>query len=157
MSSRVRLKIGPVEVELESSDRISTDEILEIASAATELLRQQDRGADAASPPGEGRKALRIYGSTASIASRLNCISGPELILAAAAHLTFVLGEEWFEAPRLLDEMKGASAHYDRSYQSALEGDVRGLVQSGKIVEVSPGLYALSATMRRELQRALAQ
>lgn len=159
MSSRVRLKIGPVEVEYEGDEVPSKEELLELAAAAAHIytdggLGRKRRTSKGMAIAGEG---LRVLGSTASIAERLNCVSGPELVVAAAARLTLVDGEEWFEPTQLLDEMKKATDYYDREYRETLLQDLRGLMKSGKLVEVAENLFALSPTMRRELQQALAE
>lgn len=158
MSDKLRIKLGPIEVEYEGNG-VSRQDLLELAAQAARLYAQHglqpmrdDADGDSSTP-----KRLQILGTTASIASRLNCVSGPELIIAAAARLTFVDGEEWFEPGLLLERMKEAAAHYDGSYRDALRDDIRVLTNSGKLVEVAPNLYALSATMRRELQQALAE
>lgn len=159
MAGKIRLRIGPVEIECEGEIGASNADILALAEAAAELYKRQGLAevGPIATDPNTAPERIRIQGSAASIASRLNCISGPELMIAAAAWLTFVNGEEWFATSRLLEEMKKAAAHFDHSYQSTLADDVRGLVRSGKLVEVSKDLFALSATMRRHLQRALAE
>jgi hypothetical protein len=159
MSSRFRLKIGPVEVEYEGDEPPTKEELLELAAAAAHVyndraLGRRRRTSRGMSIQGDG---LRVLGSTASIAERLNCVSGPELVVAAAARLTFVDGEEWFEPAQLLEEMKKATAHYDQEYRDTLLQDLGGLVKSGKLVEVAENLFALSPTMRRELQQALAE
>lgn len=155
MPMKLRLRVGPVEIEVEGDELPDRKDILELASAAADLYLEKGLVGTTSAPDIPGKP--RIQGSTASIASRLNCVSGPELVIAAAARITFVDGEEWFEPHQLLAEMKKATAHYEAGYQDALSRDVKGLIKSGKLIEVSPSLYALSATMRRELYRALAE
>lgn len=155
---RVRLKIGPVEIEMENDEGVSREDVLALAEDAAALYQRQQLGGPVGAEIGAAAPgSLRIQGSTASIASRLNCISAPELIVAAAARMTFVDGREWFEAADLLEEMRTAAAHYEGGYEATLDDDIEGLVESGKLVLVSDRLYALSATMRRELQQALAE
>ncbi len=161
MSGKLRLKVGPIEIEYDGDIRGANADVMALVEAAADVYRRKGlangdrvpRTIDV--PPETGR--LRISGSAASIASRLNCISGPELIIAAAAWLTFVEGEEWFEATQLLAVMKQASAHYALGYEDTLADDIRGLVRSGKLEEISEDLYTLSAMMRRQLQQTLAE
>jgi hypothetical protein len=156
---KFRLRIGPVEIEIEGDEIADKRDVLELASAAAELYKEKGLVNDQPASLVESteRTKLRIQGSTASIASRLNCISGPELVIAAAARITFVDGEEWIEPHQLLSEMKQAGAHYEASYQAELRKDIEELIDTGKLIEVSPNLFALTATMRRELHRALAE
>ena len=151
MTHRFRLKVGPIEVEYEGDSVPDRRALLELVELAMQSYVDKGLGTGA---PGD---RPRVRGTTGGIAARLNCISGPELIVAAAARLTFVNDQEWFSADELLGEMKLATAHYDQSYESSLARDVKQLVTSGKLVEVAPGLFALSATMRRELQQALSE
>lgn len=151
MTHRFRLKVGPIEVEYEGDSVPDRKALLDLVELA--MQSYVDKGLGTGGPA----ERPRIRGTTGGIAARLNCISGPELIVAAAARLTFVHDQEWFSADELLGEMKLATAHYDQSYESSLARDVKQLVTSGKLVEVAPGLFALSATMRRELQQALAE
>ena len=53
--------------------------------------------------------------------------------------------------------MRTAAACYEGGCESTPDDDIAGLVESGKLVLVSEQLDALSATMRRELQQALAE
>lgn len=151
MTHRFRLKAGPIEVEYEGDAVPDRKALLELVEQAMQSYVDKGLGST-----NVGDRP-RIRGTTDGIAARLNCISGPELIVAAAARLTFVGDEEWFSADELLSEMKLATAHYDQSYQASLERDVKQLVTSGKLVEVAPNVFALSATMRRELQQALGE
>jgi len=154
----MKLKFGPVQIEFEGDELPTRAQLYEMASAAADVYKEKELAAyETAANVQAGATKLRVQGTTASIASRLNCVSGPELIIAAAARITFVEGEEWFEPEQLLREMQSAAAHFEGSYRPALQTDIEELVNSGKLVEVAPMLYALSATMRRELQRALAE
>jgi hypothetical protein len=94
--------------------------------------------------------------STTSIATKLSCTSGPELVIAAATHLTLCKKNEVFSRKQLLDDMKTASGFYRSTYRDNLTKYLKTLLKD-KLNERSTGQYALSASARKELESNLAK
>lgn len=82
--------------------------------------------------------------------------SGPELILAACAHLTLVKGKESFTRKEIIEEMNTAKSYLKRSYISNLSKSLTNLVKSGKISETGREIYSLTAQTRKEMEQLLA-
>ena len=81
---------------------------------------------------------------------------GPDLIIAAAARMTFVLEKSAFSRQEIIDEMKTASAYYKKSYLGNLTPYINTLMKDGKLLEPSTGTYSLSATAQADLKARLA-
>ncbi len=96
-----------------------------------------------------------MIGTINNVAAKLDCKTGPDLIVAAAAFLTF--GAESmprFDRKRLLDEMK-MSSYYRKSYSNNMSRYLQGLVKRQKLYEVARGVYQLSPAHRDELKTRL--
>lgn len=152
MESKIRIKLGPIEVEYEGSETFLKQELPDLIKTVTELYKSTG----VAMINLDDKNILgKLQLSTTSIAAKLSCSSGPELILAAAAHLTLVQKLEVFSRKQLLDEMKTASGYYKTSYSDNLSTNLKNLLKD-KLNEPSSGQYSLSATARKELETRLA-
>lgn len=164
MSSKIKIKIGSVEVEFEGSEEFLKDELLKLTSSVLELYRESGLVA------GEGEtfepsleekeknalKVGKIQGTTGTIASKLNCTAGKCLIIAACAHLTFVAHHQSFTRKEILDKMKTAKNHFKTSYRDNLTSYLNTLINEGKLNEISTDTYALREPVRKELEQKLA-
>ena len=90
--------------------------------------------------------------TTNTIAGRLDVKTGPDLVLAACAHLCFVKGADTFERKNILAEMQSASNYYKKTYSSNLSKYLSKLVKDGKLIERSKEVYALSAGTKQEVE-----
>lgn len=166
MESKIKIKIGPIEIEYEGSEAFLKEELpaliaavsdLHNKSAASDYVELQESGDEdaGANPPSSKVNGLSL--TTGSIAARLGASSGPELVLAAAARLTFFLGEETFTRAQITAEMKSAAAYYKQTYTKNLSGSLNRLVKEGKMFETSKGKYSVSASTRSSMESRLAQ
>jgi hypothetical protein len=64
----------------------------------------------------------KLQGTVAALAAKLTASSGADLIMAAAAKLTFVDGQESFSRKTLLEAMRTATNYYKRTYRNNLSG-----------------------------------
>lgn len=163
MNSKIRIKIGPIEVEYEGSESFLKEELPDLLTTVSDLYTKsnlsgvripggaEEPSADAPSlaPPG-------VQGTTGTLAAKLQVKSGPELLLAGAARLTFVSGKETFSRQQIIDEMKSASAYYKKSYLNNLSKYLNSLIKDGKLLEPSQGMYALSAASKTDLGNRIA-
>lgn len=160
-TSKIRIKFGSIEVEFEGSESFLKEELPQLLSAVSELHATsggQPIGTDStpAAHDGSSPKAKKIEATTASIAARLQAKSGPDLIMAAVARITYALGQDVCSRQMIGQEMKSASSYYKRTYMNNLSKYLDVLVKDNKLNEPSSGNYALTANARSELEPRLA-
>jgi len=156
MESKIRIKLGPIEVEFEGSESFLKSELPALIKTVSELYKASDVAApDEDEPDAPAAPGGKIELSTNSMAAKLNCKTGADLAVAAAAHIAFAKGQSVFSRKELLDEMKTASGYYKNNYSGNLTKILNGLVKS-KFNEPSTGKYALRAALDKELRTALA-
>ena len=105
---------------------------------------------------GGGNGKGKVIGTTKSIAGKLDCKTGPDLIVAAAAHLTFVGGKNEFSRKELLGHVQGASGYYNENMGKNFTLNLNSLVKASMLVEPKSGHYALIAAKKTELRSKLA-
>lgn len=98
----------------------------------------------------------RIDLSVSTIATRIRAKTGPELAIAAAAHLTLVQSKDRFSRQEILFYMKNAPGIYKKTFSNNLGSSLQRLVGSQRLNEVAVGRYALSATEKHRVETALA-
>jgi hypothetical protein len=148
--TKFRLKTSSLELEFEGEQAFLKEELLAIVDA---LLQQGVSAEDHDVPeqhPAGAETSLGV--STSTIAGRLAAQSGPDLILAACAHLTFVGNRDVFSRTEITADMKTATAYFKGTHLANLTKYLQGLVRSGKLIERSSGSYSLSASARNELE-----
>lgn len=160
MTSKIRIKLGAIEVEYEGSEDFLKQELPALLKAVSDLYKQAGveaaaGGSGGASNPAQINKP-NVQGTTGGIAAKLNCKTGPDLVVAAAARLTFVLGKDTFSRKELLAEMKTASAYYKATYSGNLSGYLNGLVKDGDLLEPAAQTYSLGATKKTDLSKQIA-
>jgi hypothetical protein len=151
MTSKIRIKLGAIEVEYEGSEQFLKEELPQLLTAAL-------KEAPAGTLPNTTQQADAgiLQGTTGTIAAKLVVKQGPDLIIAAAARMTFVLEKSAFSRQEIIDEMKTASAYYKKSYLGNLTPYINTLMKDGKLLEPSTGTYSLSATAQADLKARLA-
>ncbi len=126
------------------------DKIEELLSMAGTQSRAQFGGAVAPSVDDDL--------STNTIAAILGVNSGPELIIAAAAYLTLVKGEDRVTRSRLTEEMKAATSFFKATYLNNLSAYLERLTKADRLrIVAPPNTYALSARERQSIEAKLAQ
>ena len=159
MNTKIRIKLGAIEVEYEGSEAFLKEELPQLLAAVAELHSKSKFVADTTTPPEENRVQTPdspIEATTGTIAAKFAVKQGPDLILAAAARLTFALGKPTFSRQQLTDEMKSATAYYKQSYMNNLSKYLNRLMKDGKLLEPATGTYSLSATTQTDLRTRLA-
>ncbi len=148
VASKIRIKLGDIEVEYEGSDAFIKGELQELLEKMSTFQPASKPGA-AAPKSSDGAKHV---GTTATLASRLGDSSGTGLVLAACGHLTLVKGMDRFERQKILDEMKAATGYYKKTFNNNLTSYLGRLVKNKKLLELSKGEFCLTADARRELE-----
>lgn len=155
MESKIHIKMGPVEVDCEASEAFIKTELLGLVEKLAGFYKSNNipEEAKAGKNPSGSGPPLKL--STGSIAAKLGCKKGPDLVVAAAAHFALSRARDTFTRQELLDEMKTASAFYKKSYSGNLTSHLNGLVKAGKLNEPATGTYSLISAARRDLENRL--
>jgi hypothetical protein len=163
MTSKIRIKLGPIEVEYEGSESFLKAELPDLLAAVAKLYKESGVPQDAPkfplAPSGGGAPAPAGLhgGTTATLAAKLDVKSGPELILAACARIALVSGRASFTRKQIIDEMRGATGYYKKTYFNNLTKYLQQLVKDQKLVEPTNGSFALSVPTRTQLEKQLAE
>lgn len=165
-TSKIKIKLGAIEIEYEGSEIFLKEELPQLLSAVSDLYAKSRDSLDFSSDKAGGNPAeagtgtkpsgqSNLQATTGSIAAKLGVKSGSELIMAAAARLTLVLQTPIFPRSKISEEMKTASAYYRATYLKNLSFSLNVLVRDGKLNEPSQGNYALTAASLKELEQRL--
>lgn len=162
MSSKLRIRIGEVEIDYEGTEEFLKRELPQLLKTAMELHKASGaasasgavKDGGSGSSAGKGRVGSL---TTGSIAATLGAKSGSELLTAAAAHLALVKDTEPFTRKQLLTEMQSATSYYKSSYSPNLTKYIKTALQKGgPLSETSRNHYALTAAARADLEMKLA-
>ncbi len=161
MTSRIRIKLGEMEIEYDGEEQFIKEELHGMVSKYAELYKEYCKviGQKAEeNNKGVGSKGNNpsISGTTKTIAAKLDVKSGPDLILAAAAQLTFVANKGTFSRQEIIDAMKAATGHYKKSYLSNLTQYLDQVVKDQKLVETATDQYALKDSYKLTIGDKLA-
>lgn len=168
MESKIKIKMGPIEIEYEGSEAFLKEELPALLSAVSDLYKESGITEAAVNAEPDPVPAVSVtsatekttsplQATTGTIAARLGVKSGPELALAAAARLTLSLEIESFSRSQLLEEMKSASAYFKQSYNKNLSSILTRLLKDGKLFETAKNTYSLSAAQRSNMEARVAQ
>ena len=157
--SKLRIKVGPIELDYDGTDEFIKNDLLGLISSLAELaaksgLEEEDKETEDAPKKKTGKGKL-VQLTTGSIASHLKVASGPDLVVAACAHLAFAKGLATFKRDEILTQMKTAASYYKKSYRSNLTSYLDRLVKGDKLVEASTDTFALKAEFAQELRAKL--
>jgi hypothetical protein len=160
MTSKIKIKMGAIEIEYEGSEAFLKEELPSLLKAVSDLYQSSgpfiEAGSATVELAGSSSGVKKIQGTTATLAAKLGGGSGPELMMSAAARITFVLGKEKFHRKDLLEEIKSASNYYKNTYMSNFSSLLNGLVKTGKLMEPSKDNYSLSADSVKNIGAQLA-
>lgn len=165
MSSKVRIKAGPVEFEYEGEGDLSISDIKELFSHIDTLFKvpvlrehdthhQQDDTNATSQMVQTPSNGLQLHVS--SVARKLSVKTASDLVVAAAATLQVCEGKSSFTRTELLETMKRATGLYQKNMSGNLSKSVQTLLQS-KLNQLGEGVYSLKAPVLEELGAALAQ
>ncbi|MBL1321037.1 MAG: hypothetical protein COA63_008270 [Methylophaga sp.] len=156
MTSKIKIKMGAIEIEYEGSEDFLKEELPELLSAVSNLYQKSANVLKTEESSTVQATNTDIKGTTSTLAAKLGGGTGADLCMAAIARVTFVLNKETCTRKELLDEMKSAKAYYKANYSSNLTKIINKLVKDGKLMEPSAGSYSLSAENRTGIGAQLA-
>lgn len=160
MTSKIRIKMGDVEVEYEGSEEFLRQELKELLSGVLELHRERKDSVpsnNGGSGSDEGVESSGGFnGTTNTVAAKLSVTSGPDLIIAAVARLTLVAGKDTCTRGALLKEMQSATSYYKKTYSNNLSTYLKRLVGDDRLREISKHAFSLSAPELQKIKGILA-
>jgi hypothetical protein len=161
VNSKLRIRIGEVEIEYEGAEEFLKQELPQLLKTAMELHKVSGETAGGAGSKShshaKGGQGATLSLTTSSIAAKLNAKSGSDLLKAAAAHLALVGNSEPFSRQKLLDQMKSATSYFKTSYGANLTTYIKTALQkNGFLSEVGKDAYSMNAAARAELEKVLA-
>src|SRR5262245_46540885 len=117
--SKIRIKLGKIEVEYEGEHAFLKDDLPTLLENILKL--RQDLGADDDDEedneePEKKQTKKTAVGTVNAIAAKLKVKNGPELIMAAAAQLTFVEQKDKFSRQELLKATQSATNYYQKNH-----------------------------------------
>ena len=162
--TKIRLKIGEMEVEYEGKESFLKDDLSNLLDTMSGFFKVH-RGAVESNDSPSGKKRSvepnaaepsRIDLSVNSIASRMNVKTGPDLAVAACGYLTLVKGRERCSRAELLAAMKEASSYYKATMGSNLSSHLGSLVKGSRLNQTASDAYALTANEKKKIEVCLA-
>ena len=168
--AKLRLKLAWIEVDYEGNSDFLEDKLLSLLEQVSRLSAEHPnaitpkRGAHTEpekSPSREGILAHEnkheVEHTTSSIASLLSAETGSELIVAAAAKLSFMDKRDRFSRQDLLTEMRTAAGYFKETYSSNLTSYIRTLEKANRLRQGGKNSYSLSPSERSALNGRLSE
>ena len=158
MPSKIRIKVGEVEIEYEGEEQFLKQELTGLLTAVANLHNAvgatHKKVPQAASTQSDTTNSV-LKLTTTIIAHKLSVKTGPDLLIAAAAHLTLVKQQPTFSRQQLHDEMKSATSYYNKNYSANLSKHFTSALKDNKLTESAKDTYALTAEAIKELEARL--
>jgi len=160
MECKIRVRVRDIEIEYEGTEAYLKEnlpaliEYLAALPAGDELDTDHEEAEILPDATDPSKRKFEL--TTNSIAGMLNAKSGPDLVLAACAHLHFVKAAQTFHRKNILGEMKTANNYYKGSFGSNLSSSLKSLCKEKKLVERTEDIYALEAKTVSQLDKILA-
>jgi len=156
-SANIKVTYGGLQIEYSGDQRfieggglLSFIESLVGESAKIPLLPPEKQSEAASSSADQERKSSQL--STNTIAGLMASQSGPDLIVAAVAHIQLVQGKSTATRSEIAEEMKSATAYYKRTFSSNLSAYLNNLVRNRRLNQVSTSTYALPKQERENME-----
>ncbi len=152
-SVKLRLKIANAEIDYEGNETFLKDHVFKVFENA---LNHRNESLEVEEPTSDDlSESVNQHLAVNSIASILNVDTGPDLIIAAAAHLVFVQGKASFTRSDLRNEIKNATSFFKASYLINLSSYLGNLIKSGQLHEIGHDKYAMPEGKQNALKAQL--
>lgn len=157
MTSKIRVKVGQIEVEFEGSEEYIKSElpraIKSICSSLPDMVEAEANTAPQAAVTGQQNPEIQM--TTSNIVEKLGFKTQHDLVLAACARLELVENHSPFSRGAMLHEMKTATNHYTDTIAGNLSSYLTRLVSQNKLIKRASGEYALSAVAKKGIEEKL--
>jgi hypothetical protein len=160
MECKISVKVRNIEIEYEGTETYLKEDLPNLIQLLAELPVAEEPPAEHEEeevlPDKSDPSNQKLQLTTNSIASRLDSKTGPDLALAACAHLHLVKAAETFHRKNILAEMRLANNFFKKSFASNIASSLKTLVKDKKLIERTDDVYALDARTVSELEKTLA-
>lgn len=155
-TAKIRIKLGLMEIEYEGDSAFLEKDLLKMVQELQDVIpvassvdnQKNSLGGEKLSG---GSQSL----TTKSIATKLGAKSGPELALAAVAHLALIKGQSTFKRGEINDAMKSAAGIYKTSMTGNLSKILQGLLNDDSLVETGTETYAITPAAEASIKGQL--
>jgi hypothetical protein len=157
--SKIHVKVGIVEFSGEGDKEWLAAQLDKILDKIPELLKIEVSSGGQNSNGNEGGNlgTGNVSGlSVINIAGKLNCKSGPDLIIAAAAYLHFIDKKLTFSRDEITQTMKKATGYFKNSFISNLTANLTSLEKANVLTQSSSD-YSLHIDKVNELNALLSK
>ena len=158
MSNKIRIKVGHIEVEYDGAEHFNKTEFTELLSTILDTYHKNPIAAaaiQATSAP--SAMPAEVAMSTSDIATKLGGKTGPDLAIAAVAHLIIIKGMKSCSQKEILGEMRNAPAHFSKSYASNIAKILQTLAKRSELTNPAASTYSLPAAKIADLRTRLDQ
>jgi hypothetical protein len=162
VSTRIRIKVGQLEVEYDGTDEFIKHDLLQMVEHVIQLsdtahlaLEPYDTASESPAVQTAPVETALSDRTPNSVAAALHCDSGSSLLLAAAAYLTFVKGADTFDRGELLDTMREATRFYKGSYSNNLSGYLKTVLKQDDLRQIKEDTYSLGHQAEERLKGEL--
>lgn len=161
MTTKLRIKVGQVEVECEGSDDFLRKELPELLRVVLELRGSSgDSSANDSESTVDGahtdRSAAAGVLSTSTVAAKIDAKTGSDLTLAAVAALVIGGRKDSVSRGEILKAMQSAKAYYKTTYRNNLSKSLATLVKAQDLLDQGNEHFGLQQAKRNELAKKLA-
>jgi len=159
MEGKIHIRLENLEVDYEGSEEFIRQELPKILDRIVkfrEVANSSPAMGSGAQVPKDGKTSLPKSVTTKTIAAKLQCKTGTELIIAAAAKISIADRTDRFSRNDLTRELKSAAGYFKTSYASNLTNYLSTLVKEQKLHEISTDTYSLPEIVKAELEKKLA-
>ena len=157
MTSKMRIKMGPLEIEYEGDEQFLKDELPDILERVAELYKSSNIQLNNDNEDDiENNNKDGVQLTTSNIAVKLGSKSGPDIALSACANLGIVKGKSTFTRQEILDEMKTVTSTYKENMNKNLTRIIAKLIENDKLNEPQTGHFSLTEHQKNELRSKLA-
>lgn len=157
MNGKIRIKFGSMEIDFEGSEQFLKEEFLEMIREVCALAKEsgvnpfQTADSEKSEIQNKGMDNVQLskIGSN-TVAQKLAVKSGADLVMSAAAKLTFIDGKDKFSSRELSSEMRQATSYFKETYSKNLGNNLKNLVKAGKLNDVGGGNFSIPANSRED-------
>ena len=156
---KFKLQAGKLLVEYEGDAAFLIDELPRVVQELVEVAPDDIFVETTNEEPNTAQNVSNVktqHMSTNTIAGNLNAKSGPDLVMAAIAHLQLVQNRDTATRSDILSEMKKATTYYKATIGSNLSSYLNSLVRGKRINLVAEHTYALTASERSSMETLMA-
>ncbi len=152
----ISLQLGHVSVSYQGSQSYIDDGLKDLVLALLEATPEHAEQPQLANTSTGSPTPELQHMSTNTIASTTGVKSGPDLIMAAIAHIQLVKGADKATRSDIHQEMKRATTYYKSTYGGNLSSYLDSLIKNKRLNLIAEQTYALTAQERENMEQILA-